>query len=78
MQVAVEDQAAPRHKEMHLVHQAEAKREKDQRGNEDSISDHAILSAASEVRAAWSRQTRRGVSLSAKKSMSGISRRTSQ
>jgi hypothetical protein len=63
---------------MHLVHQPKPKREKDQRGDEDGIGDHSILSAASEARAAWSRQTRRGVSLSAKKSMSGISRRTSQ
>ena len=40
LQVRVQDEAAPRHEEVHLTHQPETEREKDQRGDEDGIRDH--------------------------------------
>ncbi len=36
----MQDEAAPRSEEMQFVHQSKAKREKNQRSDEDSVSKH--------------------------------------
>ena len=43
LEVAVQDEAAPRHKEMQLVHEPETEREEDERGEENGISEHECL-----------------------------------
>ena len=40
LEVAMQDQAAPRHKEMQGVHQPEAERKKEKRSDEDSVGEH--------------------------------------
>ena len=40
LEIVVQDETAPRHQEVQLVHRPEAEREKDERGDEDGISEH--------------------------------------
>jgi hypothetical protein len=50
MEVVVQDEVAPRHKEVQLVHGPEAEHKENKSGYKDGVGDHLYLSAAMKER----------------------------